>query len=608
MQKFIKKVWGAMGKNIVLLSDGTGNSSSKLLKTNVWRMYQAIDLTGVDQIAYYDDGVGTSTFKPFALLGGAFGWGLKRNVLQLYTFLCRQYEEGDRIYGFGFSRGAFTIRLLVGFVSYVGLVKFASEEELQRNARIAYRAYRKHCSSKAEGGPPVIARLGRAIRDAWWDLLGYLRYEDVARRPVDEIAFLGLWDTVAAYGMPIDEMAQAIDRHIWPLSFPDTKLSPKVKRACHALSLDDERRSFHPVLWDERDEAPRQHDAHGHDTIYGERISQVWFAGMHANVGGGYSEDGLAHVALVWVMDEAVRAGLVLNHVVVAPMRRAESLGGKMYDSRAGIGLYYRYQPRSTQFGRMGKPFLGPGGHPMRPKVHDSVVARINMAIGGYAPLGLPDEFDVVTAPGRILPMQASRGAPDDQEAARMIDDMVWLRRLLYLLLLAISLFLVASPCSLGGASGVWTYYTTSPILQYAEVFIYALLRLPIEALALVLPSYASPWIETFRAYPLMFVALVAIGVAFWAWSAKLQWRIGDTSRFRWSNGWGGAVPPPSAATRIARVLRNTPWLVTAYRLIVGRAIPGAIAIGLIVAVPYGIYSFLAGVLAAVAGSISAAP
>jgi uncharacterized protein (DUF2235 family) len=95
-----------MAKNIILLSDGTGNSAAKLFKTNVWRVYQALDLSCPDrQIAHYDDGVGTSSFKPLAILGGAFGWGLKRNVIDLYVFLCRNYRPGDRVYCFGFSCG-----------------------------------------------------------------------------------------------------------------------------------------------------------------------------------------------------------------------------------------------------------------------------------------------------------------------------------------------------------------------------------------------------------------------------------------------------------------------------------------------------------------------
>ena len=109
-------------RNIVLLSDGTGNSAAKLNKTNVWTLYQALDLGGDDQIAYYDDGVGTAGFRPLRLLGGAFGWGLSRNVRQLYRFLCRHYRAGDQVYIFGFSRGAFTARTLAGLIARCGVL------------------------------------------------------------------------------------------------------------------------------------------------------------------------------------------------------------------------------------------------------------------------------------------------------------------------------------------------------------------------------------------------------------------------------------------------------------------------------------------------------
>src|SRR5688572_11777032 len=115
-------------RNIILLSDGTGNSSAKLLKTNVWRMYEAMDLTSDDQIAVYDNGVGTSAFKLFAVLGGGLGWGLKRNVLDLYMAACRNYVEAgpsrpaDHLFAFGFSRGAFTIRVLLGLIADQGLI------------------------------------------------------------------------------------------------------------------------------------------------------------------------------------------------------------------------------------------------------------------------------------------------------------------------------------------------------------------------------------------------------------------------------------------------------------------------------------------------------
>jgi uncharacterized protein (DUF2235 family) len=580
-----------MAKNIALFSDGTGNGSSQLLKTNVWRTHLATDLTSVSQIACYDDGVGTSTIKPLALLGGAFGWGLKRNVLQLYTYLCRQYEPGDRIYGFGFSRGAFTMRLLVGFVAHMGLVSFKSEEELQRNARAAYRAYRKYCSNSSELGTPWLAKLGRWVRDgvlcAWNGFKGYPSIDQVPRREVKSIRFLGLWDTVAAYGMPIDELKQAIDRHVWPLSFPDNKLSPKVERACHALALDDERRSFHPVLWDERSEQPRRGD-----TIDGERISQVWFAGMHSNVGGGYAEDGLAHVALIWIMCEAAKAGLSFSKAIAVPMRRAEATTGKLYDSRGGLGAYYRYMPRRAD--------IGPGGTTIRPKVHDSVLARINMAIGGYAPISLPDSFDMVTPQGKIVPTQASRGNENDLEAAEMIADMIWLKRLFYLLQFAITTILVLSP------KLSWSSYENLDLLARAEAGLGAVLRLPIEVLAMSLPGFVSPWIDTFRAHPLAFLGLVAIGVSFWRWSSRLEDWIADTSRYRWSNGTGGAVPPRSIATSLARSLRNMAWLVAAYRWVTARFIPWLIAMAMLLSIPYGINRLVSSVLQA-AGTVCAA-
>src|SRR5437763_3255107 len=125
-------------KRILLLSDGTGNSAAKVWRTNVWRVFELLDLTGPDQVAKYDDGVGTSSFKPLAILGGAFGWGLKRNVLDIYKFLCANYQEGDEVYAFGFSRGAYTIRVVLGLALDQGLVKGATDAELYEKAKMAY--------------------------------------------------------------------------------------------------------------------------------------------------------------------------------------------------------------------------------------------------------------------------------------------------------------------------------------------------------------------------------------------------------------------------------------------------------------------------------------
>jgi uncharacterized protein (DUF2235 family) len=133
-------------KRLVVFSDGTGNSSAKFFKTNVWRLYETVDLGPapdhdlVTQIAFYDDGVGTSSFKPLAILGGALGIGLARNVRHVYAFLCRHWAEGDEIYCFGFSRGAFTIRVVTGIIQNQGLITdFSDESDLMRKVAIAYR-------------------------------------------------------------------------------------------------------------------------------------------------------------------------------------------------------------------------------------------------------------------------------------------------------------------------------------------------------------------------------------------------------------------------------------------------------------------------------------
>src|SRR5262245_38962038 len=267
-----------MGRRISLRSDGTGNSAAKVWRTNVWRIFESIDLSGSGQVAFYDDGVGTSSFKPIAILGGAFGYGLKRNVLDLYKFLCRNYKtqadyakekidsKNDEIYPLGFSRGAFTSRTILDLIADQGLVTYTAERELETKARAAYRQYRSDHFR-------TLSRIEVPFR--WLRNVFVQSKHDRAQRPIEKVTFLGLWDTVAAYGLPIDEMARGVSRYLFPLELPDRQLNPKVRKACHALSLDDERTTFHPLLWDESPEVV----ATGTRPTSSERISQVWFAG-----------------------------------------------------------------------------------------------------------------------------------------------------------------------------------------------------------------------------------------------------------------------------------------------------------------------------------------
>ena len=248
------------GKSIVLFSDGTGNSSAKLFKTNVWRMYEAVDLGPPaegrrPQISYYDDGVGTSSFKPLAALGGAFGWGLKRNVLDIYRYACRNYRDGDDIYAFGFSRGAFTARLVVALIASEGLVRSEDEADLQRKtARPTGRSARASCRDAFEWPTKLARRLRDAMTGCWIGCRGArrtIRHENC--RPEDPVhRRLGHG---AAYGGPITEITRAVDNWFFPLSMPDYQLNERVQCARHALAIDDERDAFHPLLWDEVHEA-----------------------------------------------------------------------------------------------------------------------------------------------------------------------------------------------------------------------------------------------------------------------------------------------------------------------------------------------------------------
>src|SRR3984893_14909965 len=406
-----------MPRRIVLLSDGTGNSSAKVWRTNVWRLFCALDLTGNDQVACYDDGVGSSSFKPLAILGGAFGVGLRRNVISLYKFACRNFRApGDEIYGFGFSRGAFTIRVTIGLILDQGLIPAAniSETELDRLAQWAYHDYHKKHFHTNWG--LIVTQVQK--------LVGQVQPPPTALPPgrhMPVIRFLGLWDTVAAYGLPIDEMTQGVSQWIWPLEIPSHTLDARVIRACHALALDDERTTFHPVLWNEKNEAPQKATPR---FTSGERISQVWFAGVHANVGGGYPDDSLAQIPLYWIMEEAKACGLTFkaaNPEAIAETKEAQDKDGRLYDSRNGLSSYYRYGPRriSRLCDQVFSKTTGDAVYVSAPKIHDSVLKRIKNNAHVYAPIGIPHDYElVVTVPRanridadfRIDPLPATPG------------------------------------------------------------------------------------------------------------------------------------------------------------------------------------------------------
>ena len=599
---------GPMSKNIVLLSDGTGNSSASPFKTNVWRLFQILDLRNPqEQIAFYDDGVGTSSFKLFAILGGVFGFGLKRNVIAIYSFCCRNYEPGDRIYGFGFSRGAFTIRIVAGLIASQGLVQYRdSEADLARFAADAYRAYRR----RFDGGILRYLRyVGidlRGIRDAVIRVWRRLRSQKVNATMIEAegIHFLGVWDTVAAYGGPIQEMTRAIDYWVWPLSMPDRFMSAKVLRACHALSLEDERDAFSPVIWDERyvrakasvqgrtkpdwlfdiDYDPRSTAAQAAEPlpqartqlspIDRERISQVWFTGVHADVGGGYPENGLSFVALDWMMDRAAAYGLKYFNVQRSLLINPQiDFTDKLNDSRKGLASFYRYKPRNLRDIYREPPYklsirddagcmwrllwrlpdpqteiradLHPDVSqnvplPPSPVIHTAVFERMTEGTDRYAPVVLPARiaYQFTDPAGAIT----NGPHPADPQARSTVQNdvwnWIWLRRIVYFLTAYAAAFMAFIPFFVI----YWPGFGRDAVGGFVNPLV--------NAAASFLPSFLTPWFVAFRNAPgFVLIGAIAVGVLM-VFGKNLQETISDVSRVAWHapnthlalSGWRASV------------------------------------------------------------------
>ena len=272
------------------------------MPTNVLRFYNALaesGADGVEQRRYYHPGIGTDEITRLERIwAGMTGSGLTRNIKSAYAWLAENYSDGDEIYLVGFSRGAFTARSLSGLISQRGVPR-------QADWALVDKAYRD--ASKKSAG---------------FDEKNFLR----AR-----IHFLGVWDTVGALGIPpeIDWLP------LWLLfaqpRFHNTDLSPAVTHAYHALAADEERRTFSPTLW--TSSSPSN-----------EEVIQMWFAGVHADVGGGYKETGLSDNALRWMIDRAAAVGAgFLPHML-------EQIGGDdrgvLHDSMLGVFKNAIAQPR----------------------------------------------------------------------------------------------------------------------------------------------------------------------------------------------------------------------------------------------------------------------
>ena len=282
-----------MAKNVIVCCDGTANEFAQD-KTNVVKLYSTLVHDPERQIAFYHPGIGTmehpaaltnTARKITKLLGLAIGYGLENDIRDLYVFLMRYYKEGDNLYLFGFSRGAYTVRAVASLLYMYGLIREGDESLVPYAIRMltAVNSKKKVKDKDVESA----FDLATEFRDTFCS---------VECKP----HFVGVWDTVSSVGWVEN-----------PLKLPFSTSNPAIKHGRHAVSLDEHRAFFRTNLWRPRNAAVASAP---------QDLKEVWFAGVHCDVGGGYkeSESGLSKIPLQWMLQEAEAVGLLLDQNKVA--------------------------------------------------------------------------------------------------------------------------------------------------------------------------------------------------------------------------------------------------------------------------------------------------
>ena len=330
-------------KRLIFCFDGTWNRLDADCPTNVVlvaEMTKPIASDGSPQIVYYDEGIGTAKDERFR--GGAFGKGMMDNIREAYRFLLFNYEPGDHIFAFGFSRGAFTARSFVGFIRHAGILDVDSAKEINRAIEL-YEAVFKRDGDDAPRTLEFRSRYASQVCVSEWDRdWRSQNCKDFdASTPILEIKYVGVWDTVAALGCPkLMPGATWINRRF---RFHDAKLTSKVQSARHAVAIDERRVLFEPVLWNNVADLNNAQGASMYDVKA--PYLQKWFPGVHGSVGGGGPERGLSDAALSWVLHGARAAGLELrNHpksrvFSIAPNALAPLLNAPLaWQDRGAVG------------------------------------------------------------------------------------------------------------------------------------------------------------------------------------------------------------------------------------------------------------------------------
>lgn len=280
-------------KRLAIFLDGTWNAVGD--NTNVWRLKSLCAKRSTDrsaQVSYY--GVGVNGFK-----GGGFGKGVSENIADAYEWLIDEYNPGDEIFIFGFSRGAYTARSLAGFIAKCGLLKPGAPLGVNQ----LYERYRRADDRTIW---TIFDRLADGTLNATLEERWMMKYAQCV-----PIKFIGVWDTVGALGVPVLSIP-GVSRST--LGFLHTGLRRPIEHGFHALAIDEHRYAFSPTLWTIR--KPKDQAVKVAPPRPLTSVEQRWFAGAHANVGGGCHSDLLAQVPLRWIMSKASLHGLAFRNDV----------------------------------------------------------------------------------------------------------------------------------------------------------------------------------------------------------------------------------------------------------------------------------------------------
>ncbi|WP_307829739.1 DUF2235 domain-containing protein [Antrihabitans stalagmiti] len=356
---------GSTQRNLVVCLDGTSNEP-EAGSTNVGRIYELASKTA-DQLVYYDPGVGTMGARSaFTRLGKATsraygfiaGYGIKENIEEAYIFLMENYRCGDSIYIFGFSRGAYTARALSGMLRTVGLLRSGS----QNLVPYAVKLYAKS-GDRPQGADHLVAREANAAaeRKGYWKLrrdferrFGNPDFPSVFVRGINQVEFMGIWDTVRSAGSM--NVRGKFEQYQWP----STRTLDNVAIVRHAMALDERRRPF-PVYRLNPEVVAASNGLH----------QEVWFAGIHSDVGGQYEDDHrLSDVAFHWMAVEAETAGLRISTNRYRPLL---DIGhGNLLPHDRALGVLHRNGRIWVAAGGWKRRTVLPGD-----QIHSSVYQRI---------------------------------------------------------------------------------------------------------------------------------------------------------------------------------------------------------------------------------------